>query len=114
MSRNSLVEKDPHEHYIGKKSLYHALKGFLFAKQLHETGRIQFDDPKIKEVTAWYRSIRDLPVSELIDGDKLREQYVKVYTEADREFRRIPNEEQYNQQQKKRRRSSHQIKALLL
>lgn len=94
-------EKDPHEHYIGKKSLYHALKGFLFAKQLHETGYIQFEDPRVKEITAWYRSIRDLPVSDLVDGDRLRDQYVKVYTEADREFRRIPNEEQYNQQQKK-------------
>ena len=98
-------EEDPKEHYVGKKSLYHALKGFVFAKQLHETRHIQFEDPRVEEITKWYQSVRDLPVSELVDGDKLRVEYVEIYTKADREFRKIPNEEQYNQllkQQQKR------------
>jgi len=95
-------ETTEHEHYIGKKCLYHALREFSLAKQLYVHKRLDFTDPELLQLRAFYLSIRDLPVTEFVENGKLKDKYVDIYKKADQEFRKIVlNEEQYKQSLKK-------------
>lgn len=95
-------ETDPHEIKLGKKSLYHAIRLFICANQLYMTGRISFNDPRLQEAKNFYLGIRDKNVSELVENCKLKQEYLDLYKQYDKEFRQIPNEEQYSQLMRKR------------
>lgn len=97
------LETDPRQIYVGKKSLYHALRYFVLARQLHQTGAIHFEDPELTEIKSLYLSYRDADLTELVENGKLKDKYTQIYKIADQKFRQIPNEEQYSQQQKQQR-----------
>ena len=88
-------EVSPHEHYIGKKSLFHSLRMFIMAKQLYETG--QLDWAEIKKTNTIYLELlsksRDEILAEL-------GKYQGLYKQYDKAFREIPNEEQLRQKEK--------------
>ena len=95
-------ETTEQEHYIGKKSLYHCLRIFIYADQLYRTGKIDFYDPRCIEVNQFYSNIKNKAVSELVENGKIKKDYQDMYKKYDQKFREIPNEEQYRQQLKKK------------
>lgn len=102
-SKKLTKETDPNEIKIGKKSLYHAIRLFICADQLYTNGEISFEDQKLEEAKTFYGTIKDKPIDELVENGKLKEEYINLYKQYDKEFRKIPNEEQYKQLLKKNR-----------
>lgn len=97
-----VLEKDEKEHLIGKKSLYHCLRIFVYADQLYRNGTITFDDPRCTVVNRFYSDLINKPASELVENEKLKEEYQNIYKQYDKTFKEIPNEEQWKQLQKKK------------
>ncbi|QKF93478.1 polymerase nucleotidyl transferase domain protein [Fadolivirus algeromassiliense] len=94
-------ELEEKEYRIGKKSLYHTIRLFICANQVYTTGKLSFDNPRLQESLDFYNSIKDKPVNEIVENGKLKKEYLDLYKKYDKEFKQIPNEEQYNQIMKK-------------
>lgn len=92
-------ETNPAEHRLGKKSLYHAVRIFKYASQLHTMKRIDF--AMLDEERSFYLNIRDHNVTDLLINGHLDDTYKRY----NKQFRQIPNEEQYKQIQQKQQRT---------
>ena len=97
------LETDEIEILIGKKSLYHCLRIFIYADQLYRNGTISFTDQRCILVNRFYIDIRAKPVSELVENGKIKKEYQDMYKDYDKIFRDIPNEEQWKQLQKRKK-----------
>ena len=88
---------DPNEIKRGKKSLYHSLRVFLFALNLYNTNKIDFEDAYLGELNKLYFEIINEPVNEIIINGKIKPEYQELFEYWDKKFKQIPNEEQYKQ-----------------
>ena len=86
------LEKTDHEHKVGRKSLFHAIRLFICAIELVENKKLDFEkETRIKESIIFYNEIKNLSIEDIIIDNKLKQSYVDLYKKYDKEFKKVVN-----------------------
>jgi predicted nucleotidyltransferase len=115
-------ESTASEHWLGKKSFFHAVRNLVLACQLATHQRIDWDAKEVTDITQFFLATRDQPVTEWLDDatgssgsssssgsskssnkDKLCLKFEAMYKAHNKTFKQlVPNEEQWMQLEKKK------------